>query len=102
MDPYGTTTIDQYLSGLPGFGPSSGGGSQPFNPANGTITPTASAKTTGPKFSTLLLALAGLGVITWIVGPNLGIWVPILALGGYAAVQSGFVNGLLNKYVAAV
>ena len=88
------TAADQYLSGLPGFGPAV--------PTSVSPSGVTSATTTGPKFTTLLLALAGLGVITWLVGPNFGIWVPILALGGYAAAQSGFVNKLLGSYNTSV
>jgi hypothetical protein len=102
MSDYGIgVAADQYLSGLPGFAPSSGGVG-PAVPTSVSPINATSATTTGPKFTTLLLALAGLGVITWIVGPNLGIWVPILALGGYAAAQSGFVNKLLGSYNTSV
>jgi hypothetical protein len=57
---------------------------------------TTSATTTGPKFSTLLLALGGVGILTWITGPRFGLWVPVIALGMYGGAQSGFVNNLLS------
>jgi hypothetical protein len=89
---------DQYLSGLPGFGPGNNPYSVPTFPVNVqgvNLVPTATV--TGPKFSTLALALIGMGALTFLLPRGTGEWVPIIFLGGYAATQSGFVNGLLES-----
>jgi hypothetical protein len=94
---------NQYANGLPSFA----GGSGTLYPGNSAlpslqVVSPSSTTLTGPKFSVLMLAIAGMGVVTFLLPRGLGEWIPVLFLGGYMAAQSTFVTGLLQKFNTSI